>query len=376
MRHVQQRGGCRCRHRRTQTAQRLEPVEGGTEVAPPDVVAVDDPADEGLAFEPRNARGDVAANEIQTERLDRRGRQRGEGGAEVGVGCGDEDRRAALGRSEHGVRPRRGIRQRRGIHRQRLADERRLIQLHPLGTGLGQPGEQLGVHGKQVIEPAQRRVAVRRRIRRLRQRQQRHRADHDRPRGEALRPRLGDIAHEPVARKGEDRLRTDLGHEVVVVGVEPLGHLQRRQLALAARGGEVRGQPDGPIRRAEVLEALGKGADREGGVEHLVVVGEGLRDRGVLAPKTEGGEALPGFRAQLGRRRLEGRLVDAAGPEGLDGVLELAAAADARVPEDRAGGECGHGSFLHWMGTRRWSADVPAGVVIPASARTERTVSC
>ena len=85
---------------------------------------------------------------------------------------------------------------------------------------------------------------------------------------------------------------SDLGHEVVVVRVEPLGHLERRAVALAARDREVAGEVDGAVLVGEVGEALRNRADRDRGVEHLVVVGERLGDRGVGAPEAERREAV------------------------------------------------------------------------------------
>src|SRR3546814_2925950 len=104
---------------------------------------------------------------------------------------------------------------------------------------------------------------------------------------------LGHQACVPVAGERERGVGRDLGHEVVVVGVEPLRHLQRRMLTGAAGGGEVRPEGDGAILAAQLREAVGQGADSDSGVEHLVVVRERLRNRGVVAAEPEGGESLP-----------------------------------------------------------------------------------
>src|SRR5690606_22702928 len=150
-------------------------------------------------------------------------------------------------------------------------------------------------------------------------------------------------AHEAVAREPEDRLGPDLGHEVVVVRVEPLRHLERRILALAARDREVTREIDAALGIRERREAARDRAERDGGVENLVVVRERLGDRGVVAPEPERDESRARRTAQLGGRALELADVDAARPERLDSALELAPTTDAGVAENRAGGErCGH----------------------------------
>ena len=123
--------------------------------------------------------------------------------------------------------------------------------------------------------------------------------------------------------------RLDLGNDVVVVGVEPLGHLQRRDIFVAARRGEVAVQVVGDLR--------GPGrqrAEHDRGVEHLVVVGEGVHRHRVQAG---GGQARPGVAAQRGGDGLQLRSAGASGPVALGGALEFAFRADARG----AGNGCG-----------------------------------
>jgi hypothetical protein len=155
----------------------------------------------------------------------------------------------------------------------------------------------------------------------------------------------------------------------VVVRVEPLGHLEGGVLTGAAGGGEGGAEAHGAVGVAEAGDALGQRAHGRDGVEHLVVVRERLGDRRVVAPEAQFGEALAGGAAQLGSGALELLLVDLAAPVRLDGALELTAAADPRVAEDRAAGEGGSG-----VGHR--AASFSRGWVrMPASRSTASTVS-
>ena len=308
------------------------------EVAAPDVVAVDHAADENLVG--RVAHRHAALDQVDGDRVDRGVLENREGIVERAVGRGHEDAERAsaaegavggLSRGEHLAARR----------LDRLADQRGLVELHPLGAGRGEPGEQLAVDRQQVLEAGQRGEALRRALAGLAQEQEGDRADDDRAGREAGGLRLLDLADQAIARELEAGLRSDLGNQVVVVRVEPLRHLERRAVAFAARDREVSGEVDGAALVGEVGEALRNRADRDRGVEHLVVVGERLGDRGVGASEAERREAIARRLAQRGGDRLELGGVDAAGPERLDGALELAPAPDARVAEDRAGGEGG-----------------------------------
>ena len=74
--------------------------------------------------------------------------------------------------------------------------------------------------------------------------------------------------------QAEVGIRLELGDEVVVVRVEPLGHLQRR-LIRAARHREVGLERAALGRRAGT--ARGTAPTMNGGVEHVVVEGEVVR---------------------------------------------------------------------------------------------------
>ena len=147
-----------------------------------------------------------------------------------------------------------------------------------------------------------------------------------------------ELLDDPVGGQREVGFRADLGDEVVVVGVEPLGHFQRLLVLGAAGQGEVAVDVELALGVEEVPEAGGNGAEVGGGVEHLVVVGEGAGDGGGFG-QAQALEALGGAELDLLGGGVEGGGVDLAGPVGLDGLLEFAAAADARVAQDRGSRE-------------------------------------
>jgi hypothetical protein len=226
-----------------------------------------------------------------------------------------------------------------------LRHEGGLVELHPLRSDSGQRGQQLCIDGQQVVEAVDRREAGGAALSCLGEQQEGDRADDDRARAVSTRGGLGDLANEAVRREVKVGVGADLWHEVVVVRVEPLGHLGGHVVALAAGDGEVAGEVDGAVVVHEALKTRRHGADGDRRVEHLVVEAESLGDAAVGAPETELYQALARHRAQLGCGGLELIGAELSGPESLDGLLQLAAAADARVAEDRSSGECGSHAF-------------------------------
>jgi hypothetical protein len=160
---------------------------------------------------------------------------------------------------------------------------------------------------------------------------------------------------DPGGGQREDGLRADLRHEVVVVGVEPLGHFQRLLVLVAAGQGEVAVDVQLALGVEEVAETGGHGAEVGRGVEDLVVVGEGAGN-GSSFGQAEFLESLGGAELDLPGSGVQGGGVDLAGPVGLNGLLEFAAAADTRVAQDRGGRERGevfrHGKVLGVGGDR------------------------
>ncbi len=159
----------------------------------------------------------------------------------------------------------------------------------------------------------------------------------------AERERLGEFADRLGGVRDEDRVGAQLGHQVVVVGVEPLGHLQWRDVLGAARHGEV------PVERVGVDGGPVAGRDRadgDRGVEHVVVqrevTGGDFEHPGV-------GELAPVLPAQLGGGAPEGVGGDGALPVALDRLLELPVPALAGVAVHGRPG--GRGCGLRCQGT-------------------------
>ena len=129
-------------------------------------MSVDDATDE--RFVGFDAGRQFAAHEVKANRLDGRGEQNGQGVIQAFVRCGDEDLRAARNCTKCFVRFLCGGENGRAWHVDRLADQSRLFELHPLGPGRGQCGEQFGVHRQQVVEAVEGLVALGGRLARLR----------------------------------------------------------------------------------------------------------------------------------------------------------------------------------------------------------------
>ncbi len=323
-----------------------ERAEGGQrllQVVDPDVAAVDDTGDQPFPGQPADGGqrvevGGGGLGEVHGETFDGglcQDRQSVAEPVEVGgqeqlgpVGAAAQVAVGALG----GVQ----LRPAAVLH------QRGFVELHPLGTGRAQVGEHLGVHGQQPVQQGQRFEAGRYAGGRLGEQEVGDGADQHGPGGVALGegfPQFGDLLG---GVRGEDGVRAEFRDEVVVVGVEPLRHLQRSHVLGAARHGEVAvgrvGVDGGAV-------PLGDRADHDGGVEDVVVVrevaGGHLVDTGV-------GEPAPGAAAQLGRGPAEGVGADAALPVPLDGLLELPVGSLAGVAVH--GGPCCRGCGLRCHG--------------------------
>ncbi len=216
--------------------------------------------------------------------------------------------------------------------------EDRLVQLYPRGARAGELTEQLGVDAEQFVQQVKRPEAGRGR---LGQQQERQRPEQYRPGLDAHRPGLGVLAYGLAARQAQPGSGPDLRHQVVIVRVEPLRHLQRRHAISAPGHGEVgvegwaggAGQPGGAGQAGGVNqpgESLRDGADEHGRVQHVVVERERIgRDQGQPGVP----QRLPGAAAQRGRGLGELVGADPARPQGFGGFLQLPAPADPRIPE-------------------------------------------
>lgn len=108
----------------------------------------------------------------------------------------------------------------------------------------------------------------------------------------------------------------------MVVGVEPLRHFEWRDGVRPTGSGKVAVQRIGDRR-----DAVGQRAEKNCGVEHLVVEGEGIDRDGVEAQVTEVGQALP---TEVTGDSLQGVGVDAPCPVAFGCPLEFSMRTDAR----------------------------------------------
>ena len=299
-------------------------AQRAVEVGAPDVAPVDHPGQHEPVVERRRRRERprAAGHQVDGDRVDLGRAERLERGPRVAEVGGHAHRRAIRARGERAV-DLGHLLQLRGVE---VRDEGRLVQLDPPGPSGPQEREQLLIERDQVVEAF---PGLARAGRRLGQREEGGRADDDGPRRDALLDRLRQVRENGFRVEREAGLVGDLGDQVVVVGVEPLGHLERPDLRGAAGRGEVAVE-----RVLDTLDPGREGAQQDGGVEHLVVVGERVGGDGV-----EPGPGHPGavVAAQPGRDVAQRPPVECSGPVGLHGLLEFPVRPDAGRAEGGGG---------------------------------------
>ncbi|PQM48768.1 hypothetical protein C1Y40_01004 [Mycobacterium talmoniae] len=320
-------------------------LSADSKVGAPNVAPVDDTGHQRLAgqFRHRGHRGIRSVDQVDADRLDRGPGQRGQRGTGVPEVGGDKDRGPLGHRPQRRVDP---LRQRERVGGN-VGHQHRLVELDPVRPGRGQQAQQFGVERDQLVEAVDR---CARTAHRLAQQQEGDRADDRRAGGNTQFQGFFELTDHLGRVQAEPGVRPDLGNDVVVVGVEPLGHLQRGDLIGAPRGGEVAVQLVGdtgyPVRQR---------AEQHRGVQHLVVVGERIDRHRVQAGV---GQRRPGVAAQRGGHVLQVALGDPAGPVAFGGTFEFAIGADTR----RAGNGgskrlSGHKVVLH---SRVWSPPADA----------------
>ena len=112
----------------------------------------------------------------------------------------------------------------------------RLVDLHPLDPLRLQARQNLRIDRQQPVEQVEA-IEVRRLF--LAQPQEGQRADQHRLGGEPGRLRLGHLVEQPSGIEREMRVRFELGDQIVIVGIEPFGHLHRMARGIAARQLEI-----------------------------------------------------------------------------------------------------------------------------------------
>ena len=144
--------------------------------------------------------------------------------------------------------------------------------------------------------------------------------------------RFAHAVEQPLRTGFKRGVGVQLGDEVVIVGVEPFGHLHRGLCGVAA--GQFEGLHQAQAGGVE-SEPRGQGAQQRGGVEHVVVQGEIT-----YRHKAHTGVTLnaPVVGAQLRRGGLQlGRSL-AALPKRFESKLQFALRADAGVAQNVGGG--------------------------------------
>jgi hypothetical protein len=214
-----------------------------------------------------------------------------------------------------------------------ILDEARLIELDPGRALLGQPLDDLAVDGEQGLDQVEPIEVGGDSVGRLPEQQERDGPqDHRHGVDAQLLHRLGVLVERLRGGEREGGLRPQLRDDVVVVGVEPLRHLHRRDvdaLLLSAAGHREVGF-DVDV-AAGVLVAVGHGADERDHIEDVVVEREVVRRDQVHARLVH---EPPVVRADPLGRRLELVERDVAAPVALGRELQLAVRADARKAGD------------------------------------------
>ena len=270
-RHVQERAGRREPEAVAEAgADGFEGVEQAVEVGFPDVAAIDNA--EGDDFGRRqqvNQLVDFAGgvDSVEVDAIDRQVVQEIEVVAEVAEVGGEQDfRRGAVQLVVGGF--------------DRLApvfvqggNQAGFVNLYPFGTGLRQFVQQLFVNRQQALQQGEA-VAV---VLALAEPEVGDRADDDRLDAfHAERLRFLDLLQEALRVEFEAGVRVKFGDDVVIVAVEPFGHLAGGNAsALVQRAAAARGTEEGiQLVAAAFVGALRQVAEGNAHVEHMVVQGE------------------------------------------------------------------------------------------------------
>ena len=339
-RHMQQGGRGGDGHIGGDLLQGVDQAEGGGVVVAPDVAAVDHAGEDGGAgghavlgdgFEVLLATFvEIQPDAVETEQVD--GLIHVGDVAEVGV---EQHLHIALGGQDLGVE---GLEE-LDIARLLVEHEVRLVKLNPRGAKIVEPGEHLGVDGGHRVDQSlvDLQFCGFRSTRELEEgvRSDEHGLGFD-------AQGLGLV--EFIERLGGIELdfggRFDLGHQIVVVGGEPLLHRQCGYITLvalvAARHGEERILL---IVEGETLVTLRNHVEQDGGVQHLIVVAEVVAGDEIDAG---GLLQLPMLGAQFGGGGLDGGKVVGTLPVTFDDLLQFTVLPDAGEAGD--GSQSGHES--------------------------------
>ena len=207
-----------------------------------------------------------------------------------------------------------------------IEDERGLVDLDPGATGGCQAPHHLRIDLEQLRQERERLGCA---ILALGESEIRHGSKQH---GTRLQPqtRRFEIGIQRFGRRERERSPSgELRHQVMIVRVEPFGHLESDGGIGSARHREHRLERDGA---AVPAETLGDRADHDARIEHVVVEGE------VVARKMRDAELMLTSPVRRAKRRglaFERGRVDRPRPKALEEDFELAASADARKSKRR-----------------------------------------
>ena len=203
--------------------QRAQRLQRGIQIAAPDVATINDAQREHLVRgQPVVHRGNfrACADAVDVQTLHRQAA----GHAEVllqGRKIGGQQQRGLAGRQ-------RRIRRFKRLPplRRQIQTENRFIHLHPLHALRFEAGENLTVDRQQLVEQAE---AVKTRRLFLAEPQEGQGAKQHRLDRMPQRLRLRHFRKQTLVGQRKFALRRKFGHQIVIVGIEPLGHFQRRR---------------------------------------------------------------------------------------------------------------------------------------------------
>ena len=349
VRHVLQGGRGGHRHGTLGCAgQRLQGLQGGANVGTPHVAAVHNTGNQVHASSRNGLKLSLrvhAVHQVKVQRLNAGTQQCRQVLTQGTVGAGHQNLRALLASSQGTVGALSKFSHLRVVGT--VHGQARLVQLNPLNTALSQLLQHLSVCGNELVQTVDGGEVLSGTLLSLSAQQQGQRANN--LRADLHASLLCDLELLVNSLKVQLNLGagTDLGHQVVVVGVEPLSHLQRGQGLGTARQCEVAGQIQQAAAVLSLSQTLGNQGEQANHVEHLVVVGEGCRNRVVISLQARSGHAL-----EVGALHVSGGVLQLlqgclALPESLLSLLQFAEAAHAGVTNNGCGGECGvrHSNF-------------------------------
>ena len=339
-RHVQQGAGGGDGHVGGDLLQRVDQAEAHGVVVAPDVAAVDHAGEDGGVgghavlgdgFEVLLATFvEVQADAVEAEQVD--GLVHVGDVAEVGV---EQHLDVALGGQDLGVQ---GLEE-FNVARLLVEHEVRLVELDPCGAELVELGEHFGVNGGHGVDQALVELEFGG-FRGAGELQERVRADEHGLGVDAQSLGLVELVERLGGVELDLRGRLDFGHQIVVVGGEPLLHRQGGHVALvalvAAGHGEERVLL---VVEGETCVTLRNHVEKDGGVQHLIVVAEVVAGDEVDAG---GLLQLPVLGAQFGGGGLNGGEVVGTLPVAFDDLLQFAVLPDAGEAGD--GSQSGHES--------------------------------